>query len=173
MIKRALLLLLTTVGLTAGARSQNIRGRYVSKAEADGTIYHTLPVTLFESPRWGDLTFDMTYKERQDGRVTINFTCSLPQPAAADSVRFRSGDASLAGPVERLYLEPGKKGWRHRYSLRTDAAPLCAFFDERATPEATLWSGGRAYEYPVRRSAWRSYAPVGYRIFEMIRQNEQ
>lgn len=173
MIRRALLLVLFVGGFAASGRSQSIRGHYVSKAEADGVIYHTLPVTLFESRTAGPLTFDMTYKEGQDGSVTINFTCCMPHAVSADSVSFRAEDAVLSGPVVKLYLEPAKKGWRHRYSLRTDAAPVCAFFDERTTPRVTLWSGGEAVVFEVKRSAWRSYAPVGFRIFEMIRVNEK
>lgn len=171
MIRIVFLLTLFAVG-TSVAAGQNIRGRYVAKMQEDGTIYHTLPVTLFESRTAGPLTFDMTYKDRQDGSMTINFTCCLPQASAADSVSFRAGDAVLSGPVAKLYLEPAKKGWRHRYSLRTDAAPVCAFFDERATPSVTLWSGGRAFVFEVKRSAWRNYAPVGYKIFETVRVNE-
>ena len=36
----------------------------------------------------------------------------------------------------------------------------------------TLYVAGRETTYEVKRSAWRSYAPVAYRIFEMIRVNE-
>ena len=48
------------------AAGQNIRPHYVSKAEADGTIYHTFPVTLFEHPEAGDLT--LTSPTRSIGR---------------------------------------------------------------------------------------------------------
>ena len=50
----------------SAARAQNIRGRYVSRAQEDGTVYHTFPETLFEHPEAGDLTFDITYKSGQE-----------------------------------------------------------------------------------------------------------
>ena len=53
------------------------------------------------------------------------------------------------------------------------ASQLCGFFDEKAQPEVVLYVGGEPWIYRVKRSAWRSYAPVGYRIFEMIRINEE
>lgn len=171
MIRRTALL----VCLLAGAQTlpaQSIRGHYVSKDEPDGVIYHTFPVTLFEREGAGALTFDLTYKTRQDGFVTLNFTCETDSSLPADSVRFAAGDAVLAGRVETLYLEPGKKRWKHRYSLRTDFAQTALFFDEHALPEARVYFAGRPAVYRVRRSAWRTYAPVGYRIFEMIRVNE-
>lgn len=151
---------------------QNIRGHYVSKADIDGVIYHTLPVTLFECRGEGDLTFDLTYKEGQDGRVTLNFTYLAAAPVPADSVRFVAGPAVLAGPVEKFYIEPEKKLWKHRYSLQTDAASVRAFFDEQTSPQVVVNSEARTLVYDVKKSAWRSYAPVGRRIFEMIRLNE-
>lgn len=160
------------IGVSLPAAGQNIRSYYVSKAETDGTIYHTFPVTLFEHPQAGDLTFDLTYKEHHTGRATLNFTCRLAEADAVDSVRFESGRVVMAGPVGKLYLEPEKRGWKHRYTFDLDASKLCGFFDEKAQPEVVLYVGGKPWVYRVKRSAWRSYAPVGYRIFEMIRVNE-
>ena len=78
----------------------------------------------------------------------------------------------MAGPVAKIYLEPEKRGWKHRYTFEVDALLLCGFFDETALPEVTLHVGGQSRVYRVKRSAWRSYAPIGCRIFEMIRVNE-
>ena len=69
--------LLLVAGASGTLRAQDIRGRYVSKTQEDGTIYHTFPCTLFEHPEAGDLTFDITYKERTDGLATLNFTCEM------------------------------------------------------------------------------------------------
>lgn len=161
-----------SVGSGGSVAAQNIRGHYVSKAEPDGVIYHTFPCTLFENRDAGPLTFDITYKEHRDGMATINFTYEAARALPADSVRFVAGRTTMAGPVEKIYLEPGRKGWKHRYSFRAPVERVGAFFDEQATPSVTLRAGDTAVVYRVRRSAWRSYAPVGYRIFEMIRVNE-
>ena len=172
MTKRLLLAALCIAGASA-LPAQNIRSHYVSKAETDGVIYHTFPVTLFESREAGDLTFDITYQEHRGGRATINFTCRLPQAVPADSVRFAADVAVMSGPVDKLYLEPERKVWKHRYTFDADGSELCGFFDERASPEVTVYVGEKSYVYRAKRSAWRSYAPIGYRIFDMIRVNEQ
>ena len=172
-IGRLLMAGLLTVESLSTVLGQDIRSHYVSKAETDGRIYHTFPVTLFEHPEAGDLTFDITYKEHREGRATLNFTCHSSSSDGVDSVRFVSGPTVLSGPVEKLYLEPEKRGWKHRYTFDLDASLLCGFFDERQQPEVTLYIGGIPWAYRVKRSAWRSYAPVGYRIFEMIRVNER
>lgn len=167
-------LLACAVGAGAGSVSaQQIRGRYVQQAQEDGTIYHTLPCTLFEHPQAGDLTFDITYKERKDGEATLNFTCMSDETAQADSVRFDAGHTEFGGPVRRLYIEPERKRWKHRYSLGIPVAALGTFFDEAADPTVTLHFGGQRTVYRVKRAAWRSYAPVGNRIFETIRLNER
>lgn len=172
MIRRCLLAVVLATGLAAAAAAQNIRSHYVSKAEADGTIYHTLPCTLFEHGDAGDLTFDITYKEHRDGLATINFTCFMERATPIDSVRFVAGPVLLSGPAENIYLEPDRKRWRHRYTFRAPVTSVEAFFDETAEPSVTLYAGDRTWTYRVKRAAWRSYAPVGYRIFEMIRLNE-
>lgn len=171
-IGRVLLAVVCCWGALLTVSGQEIRSHYVSKAEADGTIYHTLPVTLFENSETGDLTFDITYKEHRGGRATLNFTCRMARPETVDSVRFVSGGVTLSGPVGKLYLEPEKRGWKHRYTFDLDASRLCGFFDERQLPEVVLYIDGRPWLYRAKRSAWRSYAPIGYRIFEMIRVNE-
>lgn len=173
MTKHLLLTAFCVAGAVLSASAQNIRSHYVSKAEEDGTIYHTFPVTLFENREAGDLTFDITYKEHRSGRATINFTCRMLQAVPVDSVRFASGVVTMSGPVEKLYLEPEKKGWKHRYTFDADGSQLCGFFDEQAEPEVTLYVGGQPSVYRAKRSAWRSYAPVGYKIFEMIYVNER
>lgn len=173
MTKRLLLAAALCIAGASTLPAQNIRNHYVSKAETDGVIYHTFPVTLFENREAGDLTFDITYKEHRGGRATINFTCHMAQAVPADSVRFATDAAVMSGPVDKLYLEPEKKQWKHRYTFDADGSKLCGFFDERALPEVTVYVGGEPYVYRAKRSAWRSYAPIGYRIFDMIRVNEQ
>lgn len=172
MTKGLLLTVLCCAGIVSDLSAQRISGHYVSKAEEDGVIYHTLPCTLFEHPELGELTFDITYKEGADGIATINFTYGAERPAPADSVCFLSGRTRMAGPVTKIYLEPHRKGWKHRYTLRTPVGLLGAFFDPAAEPSVTLHADGGPYLYRVRRSAWRSYAPIGCKIFEMIRVNE-
>lgn len=173
MIRRALLLTaLLLAGCVSALRAQDIRDRYVVRQEEDGTIYHTLPVTLFEREESGDLTFDITYKTERDGRATLNFTFRMGEPTPLDSVCFRSGRTTISGPVKRFYVEPSKREWVHRYSLEAAVEPFYRFFDAEAEASVTLYSGGRAYRYEARRRAWHAYAPVGFRIFEMIRCNE-
>lgn len=155
------------------ALGQNIKGHYVSKMQEDGTIYHTMPCTLFEGEGMGDLTFDITYKENPAGAATINFTYQTLQMLPADSVRFDTGRTSMAGKVEKLYIEPEKKTWKHRYSFATTVEPLYTFFDATAEPRVVLYSQGRTYEFRVKKSAWKGYAPIGNKIFEMIRINEK
>lgn len=165
--------LVLLLGISGPAAAQKIKGQYVSKVQEDGTIYHIFPKTLFCDRQAGELKCDVTYKTRQDGKATVNFTYYAEQATPADSVCFRTAAVTVSGPVEKIYIEPSKKQWAHRYVLYSDADALARFFDVEATPEATLYfSGGGSVTYPVQRSAWRDYAPVVSKIFEMIHYNE-
>lgn len=151
---------------------QNIKGHYVAKTEADGTIYHTLPSTLFENRKCGDLIFDITYKSNADGRAVINFTYEMEATCPADSVCFVSGPTRMSGATKKLYISSEKKAWKHRYTFSVDVKSLYVFFDPAATPSVTLYAQGQAFVYPVKASAWKDYALVGNKIFQMVRMNE-
>lgn len=151
---------------------QNIRGHYVARAQKDGTIYHTLPCTMFEHPAAGGLTFDITYKEHLDGWATVNFTYETAATTPIDSVRFESERIRMSGPTVKIYIEPAKRRWKHRYSFRTPVDRLCPFFDAETSPRVILYGAEGELVFEVKRAAWRNYAPIGYRIFEMVRVNE-
>ena len=173
MTKLPLILGALGVALCTTVPAQNIQGHYVSKVQEDGTIYHLMPSTLFENPQLGDLTYDVTYKTEGKGTAVINFTYFAAQTLPADSVRFEAGRTAMAGKTAKLYIEPEKKTWKHRYSLTTGVAPLYTFFDPSAEPRVVIYSQGKAYEFRAKKSAWKTYAPIGNKIFEMIRVNEK
>lgn len=168
-------LLLTVVAcgiLATPVMGQNIKGHYVSKSDQTGTIYHTFPTTLFEAPRNGELTFDITYKSNGDGLAVINFTCEMEEGILADSVCFTSGRTEMDGPVKKLYISPEKKRWTHRYTFSADVNALYTFFDASTTPQVVLYRQGNERIYEVKPSAWKSTAPVMDKIFQMIRIND-
>lgn len=171
----AYLLLVLALPLTGHA--QKIKGHYTSRAQEDGTLYHLFPVELFANRENGGLTLDITYKSLKtpvaEPQATINFTYYADRTLPADSVCFRCGALTMRGPVEKLYVEPDKKRWKHRYTFSVPVEKLYRYFDETQTPEAILHTRQGEVVFPVRRSEWRSYAPIAFRIFEMIRFNEQ
>lgn len=131
------------------------------------------PCTLFENREAGNLTFDITYRSHSDGAATLNFSYEMKQVIPADSIRFVSGQIVMQGAVRKIYIEPEKTQWKSRYTFAVDIRSFYSFFDVSATPEAILYSRGNAYVYKVKPAAWRSFAPVGSKIFSMIRTNEQ
>ena len=112
-------LLLAAALCIAGASTlpaQNIRNHYVSKAETDGVIYHTFPVTLFENREAGDLTFDITYKEHRGGRATINFTCRMARAGRFGA--FRGGCGGDVRPGGQTLPRTGKEAVEAPVHLR-------------------------------------------------------
>lgn len=170
MTKRLLLALLAAA-IALPAAAQEVGGHYVSRVEADGTIYHTLPRTLFDHAEAGDLTFDLTYKTGSDGLATLNITSHSAAEAPVDSLRLTGEELALTLPAERIYTEPEARRWRHRSTCRVPLAAIETFFGQQH-PEVIVYTAGRAIPYSAKRSAWRSYAPAGRRIVKMIRSNE-
>ena len=154
-------------------QGQDIRKYYVSKSDGESTIYHLFPCSLFKNDKMGDLTFDITYRDHSDGMATINFTYEMNEVVPVDSVRFVSGRTIMQGSVQKIYISPEKKHWKHRYGFVADVRSLYTFFDVSASPEAILYCGGKSYLYKVKTPVWRTYAPVGSKTFGMIRINEQ
>lgn len=161
------------VFMAVTAQGQDIRKHYVSKSDGQATIYHTFPCTLFENNQAGDLTYDLTYRDHGTGCVTLNFTYVMAELTPADSVRFVSGKTVMQGSVEKLYITPDKKRWKHRYTFSPVVSSLYTFYNVTAAPQVTVYSKGRAYVYNVKQSAWKSYAPIGDKIFRTIRINEE
>lgn len=154
------------------ALGQNIKEHYVARSMSGGTLYHTMPVTLFENSESGDITFDLTYK--QGSKVVImNFTYLMKQPTPADSVQFINGSTIISGLVEQLYIEPNQKQWKHRYTLSDRMDKFSPFFSNKEVVEAIIYSEGTAHRYKAKKSAWNGYAPIGYKIFEMIKLNNK
>ncbi|MEG2064215.1 MAG: hypothetical protein RSB23_02230 [Alistipes sp.] len=138
---------------------------------ADGILYHTMPMTLFENSTFGALIFDLTYMQNSDV-VTMNFSYWTQQPVSADSVKFISSTSVISGAVKKLYIEPDKKRWKHRYTLSETMGKFSSFFSNKVASEAIIYSKGVPYRYQVKKSDWNKYAPIGYKIFEMIQFNE-
>lgn len=171
MTKRLPLALLAAT-IVLPAATQEIGGHYVSRVEADGTIYHTLPRTLFNHAEAGDLTFDLTYKTGGNGLATLNITNCSADEAPVDSLRLAGEGLAQTFPAERIYAEPEARRWRHRSTCRVPLAAVEIFFGQQH-PEMIVYTAGRAIPYRAKRAAWRSYAPAGRRIVKMIRSNEQ
>lgn len=173
-MNRLALTVAACLAITGQVAGQSIKGHYVAKTEADGTIYHTFPSALFENKVSGDLVFDITYKSNSEKRATINFTYTMKTVNPVDSVRFVCGATRIDGSAAKIYISPEKKSWKHRYTFSADLKSLSLFFVKAAdSPSVTLYIGGKVVVFNVKPSAWNSYAPIGNKILEMIRMNER
>ncbi|MEG1574143.1 MAG: hypothetical protein RR293_07630 [Bacteroidales bacterium] len=151
---------------------QNIKGHYVARSQEDGTLYYTMPVSLFKNDKLGDLTFDLTYKQNSK-TVTMNFTYLMEQPTSADSIKIINGSVIISGETKKIYIEPYKNMWKHRYTLSDSITNFNSFYTEKNASEAIIYAGEKEYRYKVKKSAWKNYLPIGNKIFQMIELNEK
>lgn len=150
------------------AYGQNIKKHYISKAQVEGTIYHFLPVSLYADTNGEALTYDLTYTTWNDS-ITMNFTYVTPDPMLIDSIRYVSGETGVEGRVEKLYVEPTTKKWKHRYSLKCRADDFFQLYHSKAVPEIIIYAKGKDHRYYADKSGWHKYMPIGQKIFKMIR----
>lgn len=172
-IRVAIILLFVLQALCLSA--QNLSRHYVSRGDIEGTIYHTMPVTLFSNSDCGDLTYDITYKSYARDTIamaTLNFTYYADEPSPAERVSIRSANTHIEGSVSRLYIEPERNRWKHRYTLHLPIEQLYGLYNADQSPEVVITTQSSELEYQAKRSAWREYAPIGYKIFEVIRLND-
>lgn len=167
--------LLLMVGLTLPTFAQKIQNHYIVREEAEATIHHTMPVTLFVNRDEGEFTFDITWCDQNGGKdpeAVINFTYHTQEAQPADSLLIEGGFTSILRPCEKLYIEPEKEGWRHRYTLCVPIEELLRLYDEEA-PTITLYTPKGEILYTPKRKAWSHYRPIGQRIFQTITLNRR
>ncbi len=152
--------------------AQRIDGYYVSRTESDGLIFFLLPQELFESSKSNRLQYDLTIKRSPSSdSVRMNFTYRMAEATPIDSIDIYSSSTKLRKAVERIYIEPDSKEWVHRYGAQFHMQELANFYLAEAHPTITLYSGDKRIIYNCRVNDWQRYAPIGHRIFAMIRIN--
>ncbi len=147
---------------------QNIKKNYVLKIQEQGNLYHFLPIALFEDTNGERLVYDLTYTTWNDS-IMMNFTFIKTEPLLIDSIRYISGNISIEGSVDKLYIEPTAKKWTHRYSLVSKADDFFQLYNSSTTPKILIYSNGIAHHYHVNKSNWSKYVPIGQKIFKMTR----
>ena len=169
---KLLILLLTAAFATFGLSlsGQNIKNYYVSRQQENGTIYHIFPLTLFSEKQSGDLTMDITHLDHSD-TTTVNFTYYHKTAAPADSLTLVAGDWKKSYPIGKIYIEPDKKNWVHRYSLLLPQRDLETFFGPDQSPQIILPLPSGRTIYSVNRSDWNKHAPAVRSIFAVIAIN--
>lgn len=159
------LLLCTTVV------AQKIGGYFVSKSDESGTVYFLESQKIFAASTGDQLEYDLTTRDDSDS-ISMNFTYRTDSATPIDSIRIESPSVTFGGKVNKLFIEPERKVWAHRYiytGLRSDIISL--YKDSDSTPSITLYSGDDILRYDAIQSKWRRYTPIGSRIFEMIDVN--
>lgn len=147
---------------------QNIKKHYVLKIQEKGNLYHFLPVALYEDANGEKLIYDLTYTTWNDS-IMMNFSFVRTEPLLIDSIKYVSGNISIEGSVDKLYVEPTAKKWTHRYSLKSKADSFFQLYNSGTTPGILIYSKGTAHHYHANKSNWRKYVPIGQKIFKMIR----
>ncbi len=153
--------------------AQKLDGHFVSRTEAEGTIYFLYPREIFRGESDGKMmTHDLTVRPACDSTV-MNFTYRMATPTPIDSVVVTSsGGLKVGRKAKRLFLEPDGKEWVHRYSLEGHYGEFKRFYSVEHPVRVELYTkDGKSFRYVADQKAWKKYAPIGGAIFSVIELN--
>lgn len=150
---------------------QKIDGYYVSRTEADYTIYFFTPQDFMESKEYGKFEYDLTMlRGEAHDTARMNFSYYADEPTKIDSIRIESRRVTIASRCEKLYIEPEKESWVHRYSFVVPIEEYYPFYDAASPAQITLYGNGKELmRYEANRREWEKYSPIGTKILGLIR----
>lgn len=167
------LTILAILSLCTTVVAQKIDSYYVSRVDGNSMVYFLKPQTLMKSAQEGSMTYDLTVL-RGEGRdsVRMNFTYHSKSVLPIDSIQINSKSVSIGAATERIYIEPSKEAWVHRYGFVTTLPEFYPYYSVDAPPTITLYNAGKEVaKYDAIEKEWQKYSPVALRIFGMIRLN--
>jgi hypothetical protein len=169
-----LLLVFFSTAVCENVYAQSIKKHYISKPQSTGTIYFIFPVELFKSENDGELKYDITYQGEQEDLAIINITYLQSEMVPADSIVINYKDNNLiSGKLTRIFAEPDKETWTHRYTFKADLKSLRKFYNVNNQPQITLFTRSKPFvTYNVIDKAWKNYANIGRKIVDVILINE-
>lgn len=165
------LLVIAILSLCTSVMGQKIDGYYVSRPESGYMIYFLMPQELMMDQQKRELSYDLTILRGEGYDTTrMNFTYYDDEATQIDSVRLESRRVSIGARCERLFIEPEKDRWAHRYSFVAPLAEYYPLYDAESPATITLYRDGKElFRYEARKKEWEKYAPIGAKILGMIR----
>lgn len=165
-------LLVTASLLPAPALAQNIKNKYVTSSQANGTLYFVFPLSGFAADgKGGRYRYDLTLLSAGDS-VTINFSYVDPSTLVLDSLVLGDGNLRSAFPTKRLQVEPKGKGWHYRYTARVPMEWLAVWSERPHPPGLTLIANSGPIPLHISRGRWKDHSHLITRILQLVAYNK-
>lgn len=156
---------LTTIG-------QKIEKHYVSSNQSNGIIYFIKPQEGFNSPKNGDLVYDISYLNSSDS-CSFLFSYFDKAERTLDSIGFSVQGQYKMLPVSKIFIETTKNVWHYRYRTSLPLDDISAFFAQTDSPPLLLASKQGQVNLSMKKKRWKKLSSINNRILLVIKHNRQ
>lgn len=172
-MKKIIGLLFLSSILTITALGQNIEKSYTSSVRGDEAVYFIYPMKKFKSKDASkELEYDITYNHLSDS-LTYNFTFYYKQPLSISSVSFIADDQTLVIPAKILFVEPKKKQWVHRVSLRIPYNNFRTLYSSATPYKLKIESGSSNVLFEINPKDWKKQSAIISGVIQVIELNRK
>lgn len=153
--------------------AQKISRYYKSTIQGNSILYFVMPNMEFENSLNGSkLNYDITYLTIND-TATVNFSYIDKSVAIIDSIVFVQNNKRFSSSSKKLFIEPQKTKWYHRYSSRFSFNDLIFLFAQENRPQIMIYTKSVTEELNIKPSDWKRNAAIVTRILSMIKLNRE
>ena len=155
--------------------AQKINKDYIFYPQDTGNLYFIFPQKGFTSQNTTDLKgleYDVTYLTGSDS-LTISYTYINREICKPEAVSFLSSDGQVLYKVEAqmLFVQPLKKNWKHRGTVKIPFAKAVEFYGQGSKPQLQLHTNKQDFRYQIANGKWEKQRYLISRVFEIIVNN--
>lgn len=155
--------------------AQKINKDYIFYPQENGNLYFIYPQKGFTSLNKTDrkgLEYDITYLTTGDS-ITFTYTYINTEICKSEAISFLTSDNQVLfkGEAQMLFIQPHKKNWRHRGTVKIPYAKAVEFYGQIPPARLQFHTNKQDIQYQIADSKWEKQRYLINRIFEIIANN--
>jgi hypothetical protein len=132
-----------------------------------------MPKMVFENSLKGSiLNYDITYMTVNDSAI-VNFSCLDNSANLIDSIAIVQNSKKFFSKTKKIFIEPQKSKWNHRYSSKFLFGDLTFLFNQEISPKILIYSNSGVCELSIKQKNWIKNAEIVSKVFTMIRLSKE
>lgn len=152
-------------------KGQKISKFYKSFLQSNGVLYFVEPKQEFNNKKC-KLIYDLTYLTTND-TISMNFTYYGDALIGIDSISFVRNNQRLSSNVKKIFVEPHKSFWEHRYSAKFSFTDFELFFNQKSKINALLFYDNKSLRLGIKEKKWIRQSAILSKILTLIKVNKK
>lgn len=166
-------LIISWLIVTNTCDAQKISRYYKSSVQGNSTLYFVMPDMKFSNvQKGGTFFFDITILTSNDS-ATVNFSFIDNSIRQIDSLLFVLKDKWLSSNSKKIFIEPQKARWNHRYTSKFSLSDFMVLFAQENRPKVVISSKSGIEELEIRQGVWKRNAAIVTQILTMIKLSKE